>query len=85
MDKVMSQSVQDRVIKIISNVIDVPPSDLNEDSSPSSVNGWESMKHINLILAIEEEFDLQFDDEQIAEMQSVKTIAKTVESLLNEV
>ena len=74
----MSGTTQDRVFQVISNVLNVPANKLNVDSSPESIEQWESMKHINLVLAIEEEFDIQFDDEQIAELQSVKSIIAAI-------
>jgi acyl carrier protein len=73
-------SIRDRVIQVISSVMNVPASQLTESSSPESVSQWESMKHINLVLAIEEEFDVRFDDQQISELQSVQSIISVVES-----
>lgn len=75
----MPGTTQDRVLQVISNVLNVPRDKLSIDSSPESIEQWESMKHINLVLAIEEEFDVQFDDEQIAELQSVKSIITAVD------
>jgi acyl carrier protein len=77
----MSAPVQDRVIKVISDVMNVPVSKLDENSSPMSVDKWESMKHINLVLALEEEFNIQFDDEQISGLQDVKSIVSVIENL----
>ena len=51
---------------------------LNEDSSPDTVENWDSLKHMNLILALEEEFNITFSDEEIVEMLSVKIIVKTL-------
>jgi len=76
----MSGSTQERIIQVVSNILNVPTGKLNADSSPESIEQWESMKHINLVLAIEEEFDVQFDDEQIAELQSIKSIISAIEN-----
>lgn len=76
----MCAPTQERVIQVISKVMNVPTTKLNADSSPESVEQWESMKHIHLVLALEEEFDVQFDDEQIAELQSVKLIVAALEN-----
>lgn len=75
----MSISTEERVIQVISNVLNVPSTKLNSDSSPESIEQWESMKHIYLVLALEEEFNIQFDDEQIAELQSVQSIVAAIE------
>jgi acyl carrier protein len=75
----MSISVEERVTQIISNIMNIPITKISVDSSSESVEQWESMKHIQLILALEEEFDVQFDDEQIAELQSVSLIVAAIE------
>jgi acyl carrier protein len=77
----MSSSTTTKVIGIVSSVLGVPVDKLNESSSPESVSAWESMKHINLVLALEEEFDVQFDDEQISQLKDVGSISSLVEKL----
>ena len=72
--------MKDRVLKIVSQVMDVPLQELNEDSSPDSVENWDSLKHMNLILAMEEEFNISFSDEEIVEMLSVEIIFKTLKA-----
>ncbi len=78
----MKDNIQERVIKIIASIMNVPQESLDESSSPESVDRWESMKHINLVLAIEEEFNIQFDDEQISQLYDVGSIVKTIECIL---
>ncbi|MCK4820461.1 acyl carrier protein [bacterium] len=51
---------------------------LNDDSSPDTVENWDSLKHMNLILSLEEEFNIIFSDEEIVEMLSVKIIVETL-------
>jgi len=58
--------------------MDVPVGQLNGDSSPETVENWDSLKHMNLILALEEEFNITFSDVEIVEMLSVKIIVKTL-------
>jgi acyl carrier protein len=77
----MSTRTQDRVIQVISSIMNIPTKNLNELSSPESISQWESMKHINLVLALEEEFGMQFDDEQITKLQSVKTIVQIIDNV----
>lgn len=45
---------------------------LDEDSSPDTVENWDSLKHMSLILALEEEFDITFSDDEIIRILSVK-------------
>jgi len=70
--------MKDKVFKILSQIMEVPVDHLNEDSSPDTVEKWDSLKHMNLILALEEEFEIQFKDEEIVEMLSVGLIVLTL-------
>jgi len=52
----------------------VPLEEINDNSSPDSIEAWESLSHINLILALESEFSVSLDPEDVMEMQSVSLI-----------
>ncbi|MDY6987191.1 MAG: acyl carrier protein [Thermodesulfobacteriota bacterium] len=71
---------KDRILKIVSHVMSLPVEQLNEDSSPDTVENWDSIKHLNLVLALEEEFNIVFSDEEIVEMLSVALIVKTLKN-----
>ncbi len=52
--------------------------EINENSSPDTVKNWDSLQHMNLILALEEEFKISFSDKEIVEMLSVGIIIETL-------
>jgi len=66
----------DRLLRIISIIMEAPIEELNKESSPDNVEKWDSLKHMNLILALEEEFNIAFSDEEIVEMLSVEIIVE---------
>lgn len=69
-----------KVFKIVGQIMQVPANQLNEESSPDTVEKWDSLKHMNLILALEEEFNIQFTDTEIVEMLSVGLILEALEN-----
>lgn len=68
----------DRILRVVSLVMEVPIEKLNKESSPDNVENWDSLKHMNLILALEEEFDVTFSDEEIVELLSVEIIVEVL-------
>lgn len=70
--------MKQRVIRIFSQVMGVSFEEINEDSSPDTIESWDSLKHMNLVLALEEELGVQFTDEEIVEMLSVELIIETL-------
>jgi acyl carrier protein len=73
-------SLEQRVKSVLSQVLRVPIDRLSGDSSPDTIDQWDSVSHINLILALEEEFDVQFTAEETMEMQTLSLIDLTLES-----
>lgn len=70
----MSKSVQDRVNNVMSAVFEITIEQINENSSPDTIESWDSLKHMNLVIALEEEFDCQFSDIEIVDLLSYKLI-----------
>lgn len=66
--------MKEPVFEIIAQVMNVPIESVKEDSSPDTIETWDSLKHMSLILTLEEEFGVQFSDEEIVRMLSVAMI-----------
>ena len=49
------------------NVFNIDVDLINNDTSPDNVVNWDSLQHMNLIVALEEEFDVEFNDEEIVD------------------
>jgi len=43
---------------------------------------WDSLKHMNLIVGLEEEFDIEFNDEDIGSLLNLKLIKLFVEEMV---
>lgn len=68
----------DMVLSIVSQVMNIPVEQLDEESSPDTVENWDSLRHMNLILALEEKFGISFFDEEIIVMLNVQIIVETL-------
>ena len=55
-------------------VFEVPVDEINDNSSPDNIEDWDSLKHMNLAVALEEEFEVTFTDDEIVEMMNMKLI-----------
>lgn len=75
---------QDTVIKIISQIMNVPIEQLDESSSPDTVENWDSLKHVNLVLELENEFSIAFSEEEVLDIFSVKNIVEILEKKQSE-
>jgi len=66
--------MEDRIYRVISDVMGVPIGEINVESSPDTIAAWESLSHINLVLALEVEFGVSLSPEDVLEMLSVGLI-----------
>ena len=72
-------TLKERVFQIVSNIMNYSLKKINLDSSQDSIEVWDSLNQINLVLALEEEFGLNFTNDQIVEMLDVRTIIEILE------
>lgn len=60
--------------RTISAVLGIEENLITEDSSPDNLPGWDSVNHLNIIMALEEACGTSFSPEETMEMTSVKLI-----------
>lgn len=72
----------DKIIKQISTVFEVPESDVVPAATPETIANWDSLRHMNLILALEMEFGIEIPPDRIIEMLSVQQVIDTVQELV---
>ena len=66
--------MEDKIHRVVSDVMGVPIEEINSESSPDNIPAWESLSHINLVLALEAEFEIKLSPEDVLEMLSVGLI-----------
>jgi acyl carrier protein len=77
----VTSSTFEQVRNIASDIFSVPPDKITAESSPETIENWDSMQHLNLVLALEEKFGVQLDPEDIEQMKSIGAVAALVEKL----
>jgi len=55
------------------------------DSSITTIEQWDSLKHLNLIMAIEQEFGIRIDVNDAVEMTSFSNICEKLVSYVGDV
>jgi len=58
--------------------------EITQNSSPRNTNGWDSLAQVNLILAIEKEYEINFAIGQILEFESLSDIVKTTVAAIGD-
>jgi acyl carrier protein len=69
-----------RVQRIAADVFSVPIAYINAESSADTIETWDSLQHLNFVLAVEQEFGVQFTPEEIEKLISVNTVVEMLEA-----
>lgn len=78
----MTPTILDRVCSIASDLFGMPVQQITAQSSPETIASWDSTQHLNFVLALEEQFDIQLSPEEMEQMHNVGAAAKVVERKL---
>ena len=65
-------------------MLNIDASMLNDDSSMDNLPNWDSLRQMNIVLALEEEFKIVIPDEDAANITSYKLIKLVVGGLLQQ-
>lgn len=72
-----------KIKTIMSNILDIDILDINDSSSPRSIQEWKGLKHRKIIEKLESEFDIRFSESEIETLVNFKIIKATVVSHLD--
>lgn len=68
---------------IMSNVFEIPLTDINNESSPDNLVQWDSLKHMELVIEVENYFRVDFPEEAIIESLNFELLLFWVDKLKN--
>ena len=74
--------VQEKVIQVLVNILQVSPDKISTKTTSDDIEKWDSLNHINMIQALEQEFGIRYDQEQMVSMLSVEEIIEVTKEIL---
>ncbi|KKU13880.1 MAG: Acyl carrier protein [Candidatus Magasanikbacteria bacterium GW2011_GWC2_45_8] len=72
----MNKKIEEKLAKIIKEIFGVK---ITDSLSMDSVEGWDSLRHIQLMAKIEKEFDIEIDFQDTLAMTNIKSIKEIIE------
>jgi len=77
-----TEGVNERVRGILSALLNLPLDRVTLGASREALEEWDSLKHMHLVLALEEEFGVEFDDDEVSSLARVADLAQAIEKKL---
>ncbi|MCC5929253.1 MAG: acyl carrier protein [Cyclobacteriaceae bacterium] len=71
--------MEEQLKEIMGAVFNVDPSVIDENTAAGDLEKWDSLHHMNLVAALEEAFDIEFDEEEMLSLMNYKLILLTLQ------
>lgn len=65
--------------KVILKELDLDDFDLQDETTAPEVPGWDSLNHVNIILAVEKSFNVKFKSYEVLRLKNVGDLQKLVD------
>jgi len=66
--------------ELLAELLQIPVSKVTSDLAMKDLDVWDSLKHMEVIAALEQQFELQFTFDEIVSMRSVGDIKRVLSS-----
>lgn len=76
----MKMTVMERVNDIFRMVFDDDTLAVTEETTANDVDGWDSLTHMNLIMAVESLFRIRFSTKELGSLRNVGDLLEIIES-----
>lgn len=73
---------EDHLRSVMATILEVDEGEIGPDTSMDTLEKWDSIKHMDLILAVEEEFGVSVPDEEAADLTSYPLLRLVVRDLV---
>jgi acyl carrier protein len=73
-------AVPNSLRNLLADVFDISPEGVTPDLAAGSLSAWDSFGHLQLILAMEAEYGIQFDPTRIPELTTVALLQRELET-----
>ncbi len=66
------------VKEILAKVLEIDIATIFDNATQKDIAKWDSLQHLNLIVEIEDKYDISIDPEDISEMLSIEKIIEII-------
>ena len=74
----MEEKIYEKLNEIFRDIFDDEEIVVTPETNSDSIEDWDSLEHINLVVAIEKAFDLKFSMDEVTGMQNVGEMVEII-------
>jgi acyl carrier protein len=76
-------AIKPKLLDIVAAVLELPSVSVTDALSSDNCDSWDSMRHLRLVLAVEDGFGVSFDEDEIATLTSVSALLNAIAGRLS--
>ena len=76
-------SMEQRILKVLKVVFSAYEGPFQDSFGPPDILGWDSLNHLNLIMALQEEFNVELGFEEMMEITVVGDIKRVLDKKIS--
>lgn len=69
-----------KVKEVLATIFELEVNDISDDFKQENLADWDSLQHLNVMIALEEAFELSFEPDEIADMVTIDKIVDTIKA-----
>jgi|HubBroStandDraft_4_1064222.scaffolds.fasta_scaffold443183_2 acyl carrier protein len=71
--------IKERARTVLARSLKVSPETISDTASQVELSQWDSVHHMNVVLALENEFGIEFDDTELPKLTSLPLLIAAIE------
>lgn len=75
----MDQQIMDKIRTAFHEAFSTPPEQVQIETTPEDIEGWDSLGHVTLGNELEDAFEMSFTVDELMQMEDVKSIVKIID------
>ena len=73
-----NNNLDTKIIDILSIVFNINVKKITKKTNKTNIANWDSLRHMTLIIALEDEFNIKFDEQDISKITNIDSIKKII-------
>lgn len=70
--------MEKKILEIVSDVLNIEISKVSMETSMENTGVWDSLKQMQIVIAIEEEFEVKISEDDLIEANSIQKLITTI-------
>ena len=72
--------IENEVLPLLSSILEINAEEINIHTTMNQISAWDSLKHLNIIIELEQHFKIEIEDTEAPGLVDVKSIVGLIQN-----